>query len=84
MELEDEFSQLEDFFGKENINIEYLTPKEMPNPEVSNLAKVFSKVQITHLPSGIIVQGIQYDTQLENAIYALKEIKKQLSRIKFN
>lgn len=74
MALAEEFSKLESYFGKENILIEYLVPEEGHFDD--QLA--FSKVQITHLPSGKVVEGLKYDTQMANAVFALNELKRLL------
>ena len=81
MDLESEYEQLLKSFGKENIHIEYFDDTDSINFDEPNfferLSKCFTNVQVTHIPSGKVCKGIKYDTQLENVVYALKEIEKE-------
>ena len=82
MDLESEYQHILNSFGKENIHIEYFEDTDDINFDEPNfldsLSKCFSKVQVTHIPSGKVCKGIKYDTQLENVVYALKEIKREM------
>lgn len=77
MELEETFNQLENYFGKSNLKVEYIFESHL---DVLN-PKQFSKNQLTHLPTGKVIIGEKFDTQIENAIYALDMLKEKLNEI---
>ncbi|WP_431163002.1 hypothetical protein [Flagellimonas beolgyonensis] len=81
MDLESEYEQILNSFGKENIRIEYLDDTDDINfdePDLLDIiSKSFSKVQVTHIPTGKICKGVKYGSQLENVVYALKQIKRE-------
>ena len=61
----DKYSELKNYFGSENIQIDYS-------------GESFNEVRITHIPTGKIEFGNKYDTQIENAILALEKLKSKL------
>ncbi|MHA7832465.1 MAG: hypothetical protein ACX93O_15325 [Flagellimonas sp.] len=81
MDLESEYDQILSSFGKENICIEYLDDTgdiNFDEPDfLDSIGKSFSKVQVTHIPTGKVCKGVKYGTQLENVVYALKQIKRE-------
>ena len=66
MELEKKYENLKAHFGVENIQVDYY-------------GESFNKIRITHLPTGKQQFGNEDKTQIENAIIALENLKKELS-----
>ena len=64
-EFQKKYSDLKNHFGEENINIEYFGDS-------------LKKVRVTHFPSEKIKLGENKNTQIENAIEALEELKAAL------
>ena len=75
MNLNTEFDELEGYFGKSNIKIEYFF-----DPQLDVLhPKQYSKVKLTHKPSKKVILGESYSTQIENAVDVLKKLKSVLT-----
>ncbi|WP_299229158.1 hypothetical protein [uncultured Psychroserpens sp.] len=51
----------------------------MENIQVDYYGESFNKIRITHLPTGKQQFGNEDKTQIENAIIALENLKKELS-----
>jgi len=77
MELEETFNQLENYFGKSNLKVEYILESDL---DVLN-PKQFSKIQLTHLPTGKVIIGEKFETQIENAVHALELLKEKLNEV---
>lgn len=71
MDFQKQFSDLKEYIGEKNIQIDYFSSDEA---EMS-----FTKIRITHLPSKKKYFGIDYETQIENAVDALKKLKEDIS-----
>lgn len=81
MDLETQYKELKDYFGEKNLVIEYFNgdESEMDGLDPMEVIKrMFSKVKITHQPSGKVVTGTTSDKQIENAISALMDLKTEL------
>ncbi len=82
MDLEEQYEELKNYFGEKNLVIEYFNGEES---EIEGLdpmeviKRMFSKVKITHQPSGKVITGTKSDKQIENAISALRDLKAELS-----
>ena len=61
----EKYSELENYFDKKNIRIEYS-------------GELFNEVKITHIPTGIVKFGTEYKDQLKNAIIALEKLKQEI------
>jgi len=75
LESEETFNQLENYFGKSNLKIEYIFESDL---DVLS-PKQFSKIQLTHLPIGKVIIGGEFDTQIQNAVFALEMLKKEIN-----
>jgi len=71
MSLYEEFDELENYFGKSNIRIEYFFEPEL---EVLH-PKQYTKIKLTHKPSKKVILGESFNTQIENAVDALKKLR---------
>lgn len=67
VELENKYVELKNYFGEENIQIDYAGAS-------------FNEIRITHIPTGIIVFGNEHKTQLKNAILALEKLKLEIEK----
>jgi hypothetical protein len=63
----DKYDKLMDYFGSENIRIDYT-------------GESFKKVRLTHIPTGNVEFGNEYETQIENAILAFEKLKSKLKK----
>ena len=82
MDLETQYEELKNYFGEKNLVIEYFSgdESEMDGLDPMEMIKrMFCKVKITHQPSGITKTGTKSNKQIENAIYALSNLKTELS-----
>ena len=81
MNLESKLSNLLSHFGESKIQIDYLQENqqiELDDPDyLDKITSQFNKVRITHLPTGIVKYGVKFQTQIENAIYALEELREE-------
>ena len=64
-ELQNNFSDLKNYFGEENLNIEYFGDS-------------LKNARVTHIPTEKIKLGENKNTQIENAIDALESLKEEL------
>ncbi len=71
MDFQKQFSDLKEYIGAENIQVDYFSSDEAPMS--------YTKIRITHLPSKKEYFGIDYETQIENAIDALKQLNADIS-----
>lgn len=65
-ELEKKYEKLKTLFGEENIQIDYYEDS-------------FSKIKITHKPTGKTQLGEKYSSQIENVVQALEKLKLELN-----
>jgi|TARA_R110000764_G_scaffold98280_6_gene182608 uncharacterized Ntn-hydrolase superfamily protein len=86
LNLEKQYSELVTFFGEENLEFEYFNDNiedmEGLNPS-EIIKKIFSMVKLTHLPTGKVFFGKEYESQIENAINTMKDLKRNLAGNKF-
>ena len=78
-EMENEYLELRDYFGLENLRMDLQQEVLQDNNQDSifiDESKIrYGKVRITHIPSGKIVYGTSHTTAQENQIEALKKLK---------
>lgn len=84
MDLEKECAALKAYFGSKNIRIDYLEDDEQPDINESDffarLSNLYKNVVVTHIPTGKTSFGTTHQTQLENTVLALKQLKVDLEK----
>ncbi len=75
MSLQEEYAELKKYFGESTINIEFILDSDL---EILH-PQQFSKIKLTHRPTKKIILGEKYDTQIQNAVAALRQLKSELS-----
>ncbi len=81
MDLETQYEELKNYFGEKHLVIEFFNgdESEMDGLDpMETIKRMFSKVKVTHQPSGVIKTGTKSNKQIENAIYALTDLKAEL------
>jgi hypothetical protein len=76
MNLQEEYLNLKEQIGDENLQIDFLMETKF---DVNDLKTMYSKVRLTYLPTGKQYFGEDYETQIENGVDALKKIIKDIS-----
>ena len=81
-DLEEELSRLQDYFGRENLQMdvqqEIIEPNDSEDIFIEELMTKYVKIRVTHVPTGKKAIGISYDSQMKNVIEALQKLKERM------